>query len=68
MLDQISRGAQGHGPDHLLLTSAAEVGFAWDGDDKCWGPVFSPSPKDDDLAHSTLLLFYPGSLALSCFS
>ena len=25
MLDLISRGAQGHGPVHLLLTSAAEV-------------------------------------------
>ena len=33
-LDLISRGAQGHGPVHLLLTSAAELGFAWDGDEK----------------------------------
>ena len=31
MLDLISRGAQGHGPVHLLLISAAELGFAWDG-------------------------------------
>ena len=30
MLDLIFRGAQGHGPVHLLLTSAAELGFAWD--------------------------------------
>ena len=28
--------AQGHGPVHLLLTSAAELGFAWDGDEKGW--------------------------------
>ena len=28
MLDLISRGAQGHGPVHLLLISAAEIGFA----------------------------------------
>ena len=28
MLDLISRGAQGHGHVHLLLTSAAELGFA----------------------------------------
>ena len=28
MLDLISRGAQGHGPVHLLLISAAELGFA----------------------------------------
>ena len=36
MLDLISRGAQGHGPVHLLLTSAAELGFAWDGQEKGW--------------------------------
>ena len=37
MLDLISRGAQGHGPVHLLLLiSAAELGFAWDGDEKGW--------------------------------
>ena len=29
-------GCSGHGPVHLLLTSAAEVGFAWDGDDRGW--------------------------------
>ena len=34
MLDLISWGAQGHGPVHLLLTSAAEVGFAWDGGER----------------------------------
>ena len=27
ILDLISRGAQGHGPVHLLLISAAELGF-----------------------------------------
>ena len=31
MLDLISRGAQGQDPVHLLLVSAAELGFAWDG-------------------------------------
>ena len=36
MLDLISGGAPGHGPVHLLLTSAAELGFAWDGDEKGW--------------------------------
>ena len=36
MLDLISRCAQGHGPVHLLLTSAAEVGFALDGDERGW--------------------------------
>ena len=42
MLDLISRGAQGHGPVHLLLTSAAEIGFAWDGDEKGWVRVSLP--------------------------
>ena len=31
MLDLISGSAQGHGPVHLLLISAADVGFAWGG-------------------------------------
>ena len=36
MLDLISWGAQGRGPVHLLRTSAAEVGFAWDGGERGW--------------------------------
>ena len=55
MLDLISRGAQGHGPVYLLLTSAAEVGFAWDGDERGWVRS-SPSPQDDDGAYSTFFL------------
>ena len=31
MLDLLAHGADGHGPVHLLLSSSAEVGFAWDG-------------------------------------
>ena len=42
MLDLISRGGQGHGPVHLLLISAAEIGFAWDGDEKGWVRVSLP--------------------------
>ena len=42
MLDLISRGAQGHGPIHLLLISAAELGFAWDGAEKGWVRVSLP--------------------------
>ena len=34
MLDLLAHGAEGHGPVHLLLTSAAEIGFAWDGVNK----------------------------------
>ena len=43
MLDLISRGAQGHGPFHLLLNSAAELGFAWDGEEKGGVRVSVPS-------------------------
>ena len=42
MLDLISRGAQGHGPVHLLLISAAELGFAWDGAEQGWVRVSLP--------------------------
>ena len=42
MLDLISWGAQGHGPIHLLLVSAAELGFASDGDEKGWVRVSHP--------------------------
>ena len=42
MLDLISRGAQGHGPVHLLLFSAAELGFAWDGNEHGWVRVSLP--------------------------
>ena len=42
MLDFISRGAQGHGPVHLLLISDAELGFAWDGEEKGWVRVSLP--------------------------
>ena len=42
MLDLISRGAQGRGPVHILLISAAELGFAWDGEEKGWVRVSVP--------------------------
>ena len=65
MLDLISRCALGHGPVHLLLTSAAEVGFALDGDDRCWVRPSLPSPRMMN-GRIQLLLPYPGCLALSC--
>ena len=42
MLDLISRRAPGRGPIHLLLISAAELGFAWDGDERGWVRVSLP--------------------------
>ena len=57
MLDFISWGAQGHGPVRLLLASAAELGFAWDGEEKCWVRV---SPSHDDWACAALSPCYSG--------
>ena len=42
MLDLISRGAQGYGPVHLLLISAAELEFSCDGAEKGWVRVSLP--------------------------
>ena len=42
MLDLISWGYQGPGPVHLLLISAIELGFAWDGAEKGWIRVSLP--------------------------
>ena len=36
MLGLIAHGADGHGPVHLLLISAAEIGFVWDGSEQGW--------------------------------
>ena len=63
MLNLISRGAQGHGPVHLNLTSAAELGFAWDGRGERLGPGFPPSLAHDDLSGSTFSLCHSGGLA-----
>ena len=47
MLDLISRGPQGHGPVHLLLISAAELGFCLEmEEEKGLGSGFPPSPED----------------------
>ena len=42
MLDLVAHGAEGHGPVHLLLISAAETGFAWDGEERGWIRALSP--------------------------
>ena len=63
MLDLISRGAQGHGPVHLLLLmSAADLGFAWDGAEKGWIRVSLP-PLRMIIGPVQHLLFYSGCLA-----
>ena len=49
-------GAQGHGPVHLLLVSAAELGFAWDGAQKRFGSGVPPSFEDDGWASAAFSL------------
>ena len=58
MLDLISRGAQGHGPVHLLLISAAELGFSWDGTESGWVRVSLPLLRLMAGPCSTFSLFY----------
>ena len=67
MLDLISRGAHGHGPVHLLLVSAAEIGFAWDGEEKGWVRVSLPPLRmmAGPVQHFRTAII--GCLALSCF-
>ena len=67
MLDLISRGAQGHGPVHLLLVSAAEIGFTWDGHELGWVRVSLPSLAYDGWSYSTFSFSHFGCLAFSCF-
>ena len=45
-LDLIAPGAEGHGPVHLLLSSAAEIGFAFDGVRAGLDSGCPPSPQD----------------------
>ena len=70
MLDLISRRAQGHGPVHILLISAAELGFAWDGAEQGWVRVSLPPLRmmtGPCAAFSTLLFWRPGvSVSLLC--
>ena len=36
LLDMVSEGCRGHGPVHLLVSSAAEIGFRWDSHSLAW--------------------------------
>ena len=67
MLHLISSGAQFHGPVHLFLISAAELGFAWDGDEKGWVRVSLPPLRMMTGPVQRFLLFYFGCLAFQCF-
>ena len=67
MMDLISRGAQGHGPVHLLLISAAELGFAWDGAEKGWVRVSLTPLRMMTGPVQHFFLFHFGCLAVSCF-
>ena len=36
LLDLVAAGRPGHGPIHLLISSASELGFAWDSQEEGW--------------------------------
>ena len=36
LLESAAEGSPGHGPVHLLLQSAAEIGFCWDPEELAW--------------------------------
>ena len=64
MLDLISRGARGHGPVHLLLISAAELGFALDGEEKGWVRVSVPPLRmmSGPVQHLYSSIWMPGAM------
>ena len=67
MLDFISWGAQGHGLVHLLLNSAAELGFAWDGAERGWVRVsLHPLRKMTGPVQHFYSSFF-GCMAFQCF-
>ena len=36
LLDLVAAGRPGHGPVHLLISSASQLGFAWDSNEEGW--------------------------------
>ena len=68
VLDLVARGARGHGPVHLLLASAAEIGFAWDGDEHGWLGVALPPLRMLVLFSIFVLLFCRPGSSLSLLS
>ena len=68
MLDLISRGAQGHGPVHLLLISDVELGFAWDGAERGWVRASLPPLRMIIGLVQHFLLFHLGCLAFQFFA
>ena len=42
LLDRVAEGCPGHGPAHLLVESAAEIGFQWDSRQLGWEPLGLP--------------------------
>ena len=52
LLDYASTGSPGHGPIHLLLQSAEEIGFFWDSEQAGMDSAWSSSVAYDDWPHS----------------
>ena len=52
LLDYASTGSPGHGPIHLLLQSAEEIGFFWDSEQAGWiRPGLPPLRKTGPIQH-----------------
>ena len=53
LLDYASTGSPGHGPIHLLIQSADELGFFWDSEQAGWIRPGLPPHAYDDWPYST---------------
>ena len=52
LLDYAAAGSPGHGPIHLLIQSADELGFFWDSEQAGWIRPGLPPTSFDDWAYS----------------
>ena len=66
LLDMVSEGCPGHGPVHLLVACAAEIGFRWDPLALAWSRPGLPllSNLASPVQHFVLLFWMPGRTRL----
>ena len=65
-LDHASPGSPRHRPIHLLLSSALDVGFAWDSEHDGWILAMPSASAHDGWVCAALSQFYLISLARHC--
>ena len=60
LLDLVASGRPGHGPIHLLISSASQLGFAWDSHEEGWlRPGLPPLRMLSGPYQHFKMLFYP---------